>query len=695
MIPNAEPVELVSSGVQESVDFGISEEDMPRIMGILRNTLYTRKIDAILREYGTNAWDAHQEAGKGNRPIKVTLPTVMNPVLSIRDFGLGLSPEAVLRVYTQYGKSTKRDSNKTAGMLGIGSKSGFCYSESFTVISWHGGWKRIYVAALDPSNRGKMSLLDETELPPEQAGETGVEIQIPAKRQDLYEFEVRAKEVYSYFEPMPEINTQMPERTYRVALDHGYVDTTNRDNRWVAVMGCVSYHINLDVIQEELLTADLYRSLTCIAGGLRFEMGEIEISANREDLEYTDRTKAALVARFLLLVQEYVAHTVAILEGTRHSDWEKRLEVVALTSKFHVDLPPGARLYAKASVPLFEEGENPKSFVLIDSDNTQTNKVYVSKDTSLYLRDDRRSLSGYHLSGLAVVVRPTAGANLEVVRADLEKCIQDAKLTGIPIKKLSEMNWQHSPGSRNPNEKHKVNSFEFDPGGVHNSFDTPYSDHWEISNKEPTEDDVFVIISGFQAVGKHDFYYSYRIDRALVTSLGGVMPPIRGYKTTEKRPVQETDCQGKPYWQWRKEYIRNLATPEMTTRLDHWRWSKALEERRSWETLPRTVGDVVAELGVQHPASKVFLRWKEAQAGPLLRDFNGDRNREMLELDMILAPTEPNPEKEVRAILDRYPLLQTAKDGLNTLRSSSGKHWTQYILLMDDAKDCSGTTAVA
>lgn len=695
MIPNAEVIRVQSSGVQESEDFSISEEDMPKIMGILRNTLYTRKVDAILREYGTNAWDAHQEAGLSDRPIKVTLPTTMNPTLSIRDYGAGLSPEQVLKVYTRYGKSTKRNSNKTAGMLGIGSKSGFCYSESFTIISWHGGWKRIYIAALESSGRGNMSLLDESELPADQAGETGIEIQIPAKRQDIWNFEQRAQEVFAYFEPLPEINTRMPNYANRVRLEHGYVDPEARG--WTAVMGCVSYHINLEMVQEGLLAEDIYHPLSGIAGGLRFEMGEVEVSANREDLEYTDQTKAALVKQFLILVQEYVANTIRILESTEHTDWEKRLKVVPLTSKFHVELPPGARAYALSKVPLFKEGENPKSFVLINLENTQTNLVPVESRVGIYIKDDSRSLSGFHLNRSDVVIRPTAGANLDVVRADLDQCILNAKLTGIPVRKLSEMHWVPNQGGRNPNEKHKVNSFEFKPRPSGYGYHTPYSNHWEITDREATDDDVFLVISGFQARSKEsggrDFYECLSTDQALVARLGGTMPTIYGYKTTEKRPVKEADCQGKSYWTWRKEYILNLVTPEMLTLLDHWRWNGAIPTV-AWEDHILKVQEVVTQLGEQHPVSKVLLRWKEARLA--ISEARGHNfSREMEQLDDLLPPLVPSPAEAVQAILDAYPLLQTVDRWVDAVRSRMGKHWLGYIKMVDDAASCSDQTAVA
>ena len=137
--------EVTTTGLMTKASFGISQDHAAHIMGILRSTLYSRKVLAVLREYGCNAWDEHQQSGQPNRPIHVTLPTMMRPTLKIRDFGRGLSQHDVLYLYTQYGESTKRDTNDAAGMLGIGcllagqpivTREGVTPIENVTVGDW-------------------------------------------------------------------------------------------------------------------------------------------------------------------------------------------------------------------------------------------------------------------------------------------------------------------------------------------------------------------------------------------------------------------------------------------------------------------------------------------------------------------------------------------------------------------------------
>ena len=65
------------------------------LFNVLRNQLYSDKELAIIREYSTNAADAHVEAGIADTPIEITLPTKLSPTFKIRDFGLALNDSEI------------------------------------------------------------------------------------------------------------------------------------------------------------------------------------------------------------------------------------------------------------------------------------------------------------------------------------------------------------------------------------------------------------------------------------------------------------------------------------------------------------------------------------------------------------------------------------------------------------------------
>ena len=106
-----------------------------KMFNILSSKIYTDKIAAPLRELACNAYDAHVAAGKKNVPFDVFIPTYDNPTFYIEDFGVGMDAQEIEELYSTYGASTKTDSNKFVGCLGLGSKSPFAYTDNFTVVS--------------------------------------------------------------------------------------------------------------------------------------------------------------------------------------------------------------------------------------------------------------------------------------------------------------------------------------------------------------------------------------------------------------------------------------------------------------------------------------------------------------------------------------------------------------------------------
>lgn len=276
-------------------DFGMDLSDAPHIFQILRDTMYSDKPKAVLREYSTNAYDAHIEAGCPNNPILVTLPTAFDLHLKIRDFGPGLSDEGIYNTYVKYGRSTKRDSNDAIGQLGLGSKSAFAYGDSFTITSFHGGTKTIFNAYLDESGVGKVARMhcEPTEEP------TGIEITIPVKKTDVGTFHRKAEEVYRYFRILPTIRgvdsfkIQQPTIYYQ---GNGWACINESTS--VAVMGSIGYPLNATAILN--LPEDLKNLLDCRLQ-INFEIGELSISSSRESLQYTEMTCRNIIKKLRII----------------------------------------------------------------------------------------------------------------------------------------------------------------------------------------------------------------------------------------------------------------------------------------------------------------------------------------------------------------------------------------------------------
>src|SRR5271170_1134690 len=86
----------------ENQDFSIGDASV--IIDILRNRLYEHKIRTTAQEYICNSRDAMREVGKGNE-FEITVPTRLNPVFKVRDFGPGISPDRMTNVFLKYGAS--------------------------------------------------------------------------------------------------------------------------------------------------------------------------------------------------------------------------------------------------------------------------------------------------------------------------------------------------------------------------------------------------------------------------------------------------------------------------------------------------------------------------------------------------------------------------------------------------------------
>jgi len=698
MIPNSKDRNVQSSGVSEQATFGISADDTAHIMGILRDTLYTDRVLAVLREYGANAWDANREAGRGDTPLKIHVPTNADPTLTIRDFGPGLSDAEVFTVYTQYGKSTKRGSDLAVGMLGIGSKSAFAYSDTFTITSWHGGMKRVYVAALDDSDLGVMQRLHEE---PCDESETGVEVKVAVRPEDLWEFERKARNLYSYYTPRPEINvTLAPEKEAAAVLPSGVVHED--DGEWLALMGCVPYRINIEQLRGSDEAEGLWLPLNRMSGVLKFDIGEVEISASREELKYSKRTKEILLSRFEKLFEEYVEHSLKMLKDDKVLSWAKRLRLHGM-GKLGLPFPDSAKEWVAENVRLYDKiKKGTKVPFTILRGSSAVGQVMVNSDTRIVIRNDKKKIKGYRLGQYDYVVNPNPGESMQAVRDFLAKLLKKAGMVGIEVVDISTLPYSvvQANNGRTPNKKHRVRSFRLVGTSTYGS----RSRNWEIVDREPTDDDVFVIISRFEAVDFGDFYRAYEQDKYLADALGLEMPEVYGYKTTSKKPVTDKDCDGMNYRVWRDKFFEGKMTPLLWRYMSYNEWANLL--RTSWTSgyhnpwkgkTQAAKAEAVKEhlvklLGEDHPIVKLFERHlrgiKTMNKCPRkIRDIMGTLRQRFG------GPKHPTAGPALKRIRDRYPLF-TRHASVEALWEPDSRYadkptwveaneWAEYIKMVD------------
>jgi len=681
MIPNAKQHRVIMSGATESAQFGISAEDSAHIMTILRDTLYSDKILAVLREYSANAWDAHREVGKGDVPIKVTLPTDLEPTLKIRDYGTGLSPDAVFRVFTQYGKSTKRDDNKAVGMLGIGSKSGFSYADAFTITTWNGGQKYIYTAFLDESNLGMLSLLHQEAC---RGNDTGTEITIAIQKKDIHLFHDTARNLFQYFIPRPEINIALPLAIpNNEKLVHGIIRTD--ETNWVAIMGCVPYRVDMDQITE-LVEYD-GDTISRFGGVLYFDIGTVEVNASREELKYSDRTKKALVQKFNDLVDEYVQHTLKIIHSSTETSWEKRLRAQDLNK---IGLAPDGDLFAKWVV-IKEDFLRNEFKLWRGSEMART--VNINEKSRIVIQDDfKRSLGGFSLQEYDYLVRPTDKTKNQETRDAVDAFILDLDIQGIPVINLSTLSWQPKRvnAHKEKNIKHHVKNFKFIPNTY---YQKPYSQHWEAeTEREATDDDIYVILQNFTSLN-YSFFTLYSQDVKLAKVFNKTIPDVYGYKSTVARPVNTAP--GKSYNQWSEEFRQSLMTDEVVKILVLEQQAQAMYRYfyKGYGNYYLNISDtdlmaLNISLGTDHPISVFYSNAQKAKEE--LHSRSLDKNIIIMLEEIakkanisIALDTAKDIKQTYQGFLDKYPLFSLIDESLLQLFEYNRSKWFDYIKLVD------------
>lgn len=134
--------------VLDSVRMTIDEEATVFLLQSISENLYKNPERAILQELGSNAFDSHIRAQQ-TRPFEVTLPSALNPVLIIQDWGMGMSKQDIKKVFSKVGGSDKRGTNDERGGYGLGSKSPLAITPSYSLITVKDGEKHTIAVIRD------------------------------------------------------------------------------------------------------------------------------------------------------------------------------------------------------------------------------------------------------------------------------------------------------------------------------------------------------------------------------------------------------------------------------------------------------------------------------------------------------------------------------------------------------------------
>jgi len=307
---------VITKNKENNTQFSMADKNL--FIGMYRDTIYKNKLRVIPQEYMANARDAHREVGLEHKPIEVTLPTVFDPMLVVKDYGPGIGEERSA-IFSQYGASTKRLNDDENGGFGIGCKCAWSYTESFTIDTvYEQGNKKInrvyslYIThQLDPGN---IRVMSEAEV--DNDTPTGTTIYIPIIPGDI---ELIAKSVYTvcaFWDIKPLIKPE--ENEHNVVIDKEFggdnwklletVDLFGIDGNSFVVVDGICYNIDLSILHEgksqyeevgndgevKEVRYGIDKKIKSLLQNnklaLFFDVNDVRVAPNRESLDYNVHT---------------------------------------------------------------------------------------------------------------------------------------------------------------------------------------------------------------------------------------------------------------------------------------------------------------------------------------------------------------------------------------------------------------------
>lgn len=273
---------------------------------ILSDAIYQHKLAAIVRELSCNAYDSHVEAGKADVPFTIALPNHLSSNLIISDEGVGLDDIGVRKVFASYFNSTKTNSNDMTGGMGIGAKSVFSYSNSFTIVARKDGVERVYNAFIGEAGVPQVQIVSHEDT----EEKNGVSIYVPIKEQDYYLVESETSVIASMFKTIPNVTGKTGFKlhctdVYEQIEKYGYARIDRFCNsklysahKHYALMGNVIYPLPASFANEGIdpFLSAIASSKEAIV--IPFNVGDLTPAASRESLSLNEKTKKIVIDTF-------------------------------------------------------------------------------------------------------------------------------------------------------------------------------------------------------------------------------------------------------------------------------------------------------------------------------------------------------------------------------------------------------------
>lgn len=296
----AERNDVTSHGIISTSKYKINAT--AKSFKILYSSPYKNKIRAVIRELSCNAYDSHVAANKKEMPFQIHCPSVLEPYFSVKDFGTGLSKKLIEELYVTYFLSTKDASNEFVGALGIGSKSPYAYTDSYTIVSNYDLMKYTYIAAIGEDGEPSCNLVSEikTDEP------NGLEVIVPVQPQDFKTFEKEIINVLKWFAVKPNTNSELDLTLPKPFLSFS---SWNLHSSQIVdsgvIMGGVFYPIDTAQLKYDIFNIFNKHNKKLV---INADIGDVDITVGREELSYDKNTISWLNEKIIKIRNEYIEY---------------------------------------------------------------------------------------------------------------------------------------------------------------------------------------------------------------------------------------------------------------------------------------------------------------------------------------------------------------------------------------------------
>lgn len=297
--------------------FGIGDEAFA--ISILRSQLYSEPVKAIVQEYISNARDAHREAKRISKNIKVHLPTLNEPWFSVRDYGNGVSSDKFENIFVKYCVSSKRESENQdedtpTGCFGIGAKSAWANHKEFIVTSITDR-KTVYRCYFKDTEKIEADGFYEVIYDEETTEETGVEIRIDINdknclhdqwKNDIQLYESSFIKVTCFWSIRPELigekkKVQYPNNPAKISGSGWWIFGNGESvvSGPTAIVDGIPYPIDINQFKDKGLGSLLKKSVY-----ISFDAKKIPVAPNREQLRYTRKCKELIIEKMESVLED-------------------------------------------------------------------------------------------------------------------------------------------------------------------------------------------------------------------------------------------------------------------------------------------------------------------------------------------------------------------------------------------------------